>query len=70
MGDIFNTLVTTLADYPDNLLQEAFPAFDVELKSRILGEIYRKSGTRRTHSCTEREISCWLSGSLRCSSEE
>lgn len=53
VGDIFNTLVTTLADYPDNLLQEAFPVFDVELKSRILGEIYRKSRDT-THSLLHR----------------
>jgi len=43
VGEIFNTLVTALAEYPESLLQEAFPAFDAELKGRVLGEVYRKS---------------------------
>ena len=43
LGDIFNTLVTALPDFPDSLLQEVFPTFDTELKGRALGEIYRKS---------------------------
>ncbi len=43
LGDLFNTLVTALGDFPDGLLQEVFPTLDVELKSRVLGEIYRRS---------------------------
>lgn len=43
LGEIFNILVTAVADFPDSLLQEVFPTFDAEIKSRTLGEIYRKS---------------------------
>ncbi len=43
IGDIFNTLLAALGEFPDNLVQEVFPALDAELKSRVLGEIYRKS---------------------------
>ena len=53
LGDIFNILVTALVEFPDSLLQEVFPTFDVELKSRALGEIYRKSRDT-THSLLHR----------------
>ncbi len=43
LANLLNTLVTALGDFPDSLIQEVFPTLDTELKSRTLGEIYRKS---------------------------
>jgi ATP-dependent Lon protease len=43
LANILNTLVTALGDFPDSLILEVFPTLDTELKSRTLGEIYRKS---------------------------
>jgi endopeptidase La len=43
IGGILNTLTTVLGEFPDSFLQEVFPNLDTELKSRVLGEIYRRS---------------------------
>lgn len=43
IGDVFSTLVTALADFPEDLLRETFPNLDTELKGRVLGEVYRRS---------------------------
>ncbi|MFZ2446924.1 MAG: S16 family serine protease [Syntrophobacteraceae bacterium] len=56
LASIFDVVVTGLNDGPDALLQEAFPWLDTELKSKVLGDCYRRSRNpdtsllRRTHS--------------------
>ena len=53
IGGIFNTLATDLGEFPDSFLQEVFPTLDIELKSRVLGEIYRRSRDT-SHSLLQR----------------
>lgn len=43
LSEIVEKFVTALADLPVPLLHSLFPALDVDLKSRLLGECYRRS---------------------------
>jgi endopeptidase La len=43
IAQILNAYVTRLAEIPDGLLRGLFPIFDLRLKTKLLGEYYRKS---------------------------
>jgi ATP-dependent Lon protease len=43
IGTVLNTLVTLLEESPEGFLQDLFPNVDTEIKSRVMGEIYRRS---------------------------
>jgi ATP-dependent Lon protease len=59
IGDVVSTLVAAMGEFPDHLLQEVFPSLDVELKSRVLGEVFRKS-RNTSHSLLQRTRSVRL----------
>lgn len=41
---ILNTHVLTLGDLSDAMIAKVFPCLDIELKTKVLGECYRRSG--------------------------
>ena len=43
ISQVLNAFAVALGEVPDSLLEDALPALDSELKTRILGECYRRS---------------------------
>jgi endopeptidase La len=53
INSILNMWVTALADVPEWYLKEVFPMLDVELKTKVLGDHYRRS-TNTSYSLLQR----------------
>jgi ATP-dependent Lon protease len=43
INDMLNVFASVLADTPGSVLQQAFPRFDAEFKTKVLGTCYRRS---------------------------